>query len=300
MRMFIYFILFAKSILSYSQITIDVNDGFILKDLQWQNKPSNDIYKDWNNSVINPYPGIQSYSGDTIKLSLISDSSCKFVSPCPGKITSGFGWRSGTPHVGIDLDLETGDTVVSAFEGVVRISGWINGYGNCVVIRHYNGLESLYGHLSKLAVTSGQHVNSGECIGLGGNTGYSFGSHLHFELRLLGRPLDARDFIDFTTGTLKDPVVNLSKLDFEKRYGQSAIRKKIIKSSIKRKKSRKRKKSKIQNKKTNSTKIKASTKTPVKKNQVSKTYNSTKTKVIPLKKASPKKTHIKKSSKSHK
>lgn len=247
MRMFIYFILFTKSILSYSQITIDVNDGFILKDLQWQNKPSNDIYKDWNIQLVNPYAGINTYQGDTIHLNLIPDSSCSFSRPCSGIITSGFGWRAGTAHVGIDLDLETGDTVVSAFDGIVRVSGWAGGYGNCVIVRHYNGLESLYGHMSKLLVVSGQHVNSGDCIGLGGNTGYSFGSHLHFELRLLGRPIDARDVIDFKTGTVKESILKLSKLEFEKRYGQMAIRNKILKTNFKSKSKHTR--SKIKNNK---------------------------------------------------
>ena len=225
-----------------AQINFESVDPSILIDLNWNNKPSHDIYKDWNNHVLNPYPGIQSYLGDTITLKLISDSSCSFSKPCAGQITSGFGWRSGSAHVGIDLDLETGDTVVSAFDGVVRMAEWITGYGNCVVIRHFNGLESLYGHLSKILVIPGQHINSGNFIGLGGNTGYSFGSHLHFELRILGRPIDARDFIDFNSGNLKDPFLKLSKIEFEKRYGTSAIRKKIIKSSFKKRKKRKRKK----------------------------------------------------------
>lgn len=281
MRLFTFLLLVLQGMVLYSQITIDVDDGFILKDLQWQNKPSNHIYKDWNNQLVNPYPGIQMYLGDTINLNLISDSTCSFTRPCSGIITSGFGWRAGTAHVGIDLDLETGDTVVSAFDGIVRVASWVKGYGNCVIIRHYNGLESLYGHMSKLLVVSGQHVNSGNYIGLGGNTGYSHGSHLHFELRLLGRPLDARDFIDFNTGTLKDPVLKLSKLEFEKRYGQSAIRKKIIKSNIKRKKSRKRKKSKPYSKKS------TATSKPISKNISKKSKPSTK---ASINKKSPSKT----------
>ena len=79
-----------------AQISFDSEDASVLKDLNWNNKPSHDIYKDWNNHVLNPYPGIQSYLGDTITLKLISDSSCSFSKPCAGQITSGFGWRSGS------------------------------------------------------------------------------------------------------------------------------------------------------------------------------------------------------------
>ena len=69
-----------------AQISFDSEDASVLKDLNWNNKPSHDIYKDWSSHVLNPYPGIQSYRGDTINLQLVSDSSCTFSNPCPGQI----------------------------------------------------------------------------------------------------------------------------------------------------------------------------------------------------------------------
>src|SRR5574343_1124269 len=99
-------------------------------------------------------------------------------------ITSEFGWRKYRPHYGTDIDLEIGDTVVSAFDGMVRIARpKVGGYGNVVIIRHSNGLETVYAHLSKILVEPGQTIKAGELLGLGGNTGRSYGAHLHFDMR---------------------------------------------------------------------------------------------------------------------
>ena len=116
------------------------------------------------------------------------------------QITSNFGYRRSfrRNHYGLDIKLYTGDTVVSAFSGKVRVSAYDRGgYGHYVVVRHPNGLETLYGHLSKRLVEEGQIVESGEVIGLGGNTGRSTGSHLHFETRLLGQAINPALLFDF-------------------------------------------------------------------------------------------------------
>ncbi|MBK6833417.1 MAG: M23 family metallopeptidase [Bacteroidetes bacterium] len=157
--------------------------------------PSHDLYGNWDTSLIHPYLFDQHFTTDSTTIYLLDDWSCGFTVPCKGGVTSDFGWRRRRPHYGTDIDLETGDTVVAAFDGRVRIAKFNNGgYGNCVVIRHNNGLETVYAHLSKLLVEPGQEVASGTVIGLGGNTGHSFGSHLHFEVRFLGKPVDTGRF----------------------------------------------------------------------------------------------------------
>ena len=113
-------------------------------------------------------------------------------------ITSNFGSRWGRMHKGLDIKVYIGDTIRAAFDGKVRIVRYeANGYGNYVVIRHNNGLETIYGHMSKWLVDENQTVKAGDPIGLGGNTGRSTGSHLHFETRLCGVALNPALMFDF-------------------------------------------------------------------------------------------------------
>lgn len=122
-----------------------------------------------------------------------------FSMPTPSRvITSNFGSRWGRQHKGLDIKVYIGDTIRSAFSGKVRIVRYeAGGYGNYIVIRHPNGLETIYGHLSKQLVKENQIVRAGEPIGLGGNTGRSTGSHLHFETRLCGVALNPAILFDF-------------------------------------------------------------------------------------------------------
>lgn len=130
-----------------------------------------------------------------------------FTMPTPSRnVTSHFGYRPrfGRKHYGIDVKVYTGDTIVSAFSGKVRIASYdAGGFGYYVVIRHPNGLETVYGHLSKILAKEDEVVKSGEPIGLGGNTGHSFGSHLHFETRLLGEAIDPALMFDFANQDVK-------------------------------------------------------------------------------------------------
>ena len=152
---------------------------------------------------------------DTVWLCLDDDGHGSFTIPIDGPVTSRYKYRNGKYHNGIDLDLVTGDTVVSAFDGIVRYSrNNAGGYGNLVIIRHYNGLETYYAHLSKLLVFSGQKVKSGQVIGLGGNTGHSFGSHLHFEVRFYDSPINPEELIDFKNQVLKKTNLLLHKTMF--------------------------------------------------------------------------------------
>lgn len=111
--------------------------------------------------------------------------------------TSGFGVRWGTFHHGIDLGLRTGTPVFAVFDGIIKLSTWYGGYGNCVIIKHDNGLETLYGHMSRLKVKVGQRIKAGQQVGLGGSTGYSTGPHLHFEVRYKGYSINPILIYDF-------------------------------------------------------------------------------------------------------
>lgn len=152
--------------------------------------PSSDLYNDWDNR----YAHRESNMPDTFKINLRH-----FCMPTPSRvITSNFGYRWGRMHKGLDIKVYIGDTIRAAFAGKVRVVRYEgSGYGNYVVIRHQNGLETIYGHLSKQLVDENQTVRAGEPIGLGGNTGRSTGSHLHFETRLCGVALNPALFFDF-------------------------------------------------------------------------------------------------------
>ena len=152
--------------------------------------PAADIYTDWTGDIRKCNGSVPS----NYKVDLRG-----FCMPTPSrKINSQFGPRWGRRHEGLDIKVYIGDTIRSAFDGKVRICKYNGrGYGYYVVIRHPNGLETLYGHLSKQIVKENQIVRAGEPIGLGGNTGRSYGSHLHFETRLLGQPIDPALMFDF-------------------------------------------------------------------------------------------------------
>ena len=150
---------------------------------------------------------------DEINLLLIRDTS-EFCFPIQGHKTSPYGWRWNRGHHGVDIALRTGDPIHAAFSGTVRIAGRMGGYGNCIVLRHPNGLETLYGHLSKINVKYGQQVSAGEVIGQGGNTGNSTGPHLHFECRFLYQTFDPEWILDFERYTLRTRRLHLDKTYF--------------------------------------------------------------------------------------
>lgn len=142
---------------------------------------------------------------DTIWLCLEDSLNDDFVMPFDGRITSHFGWRRGRNHNGTDIDLNTGDTVRAAWSGKIRYAKYnTSGFGNLVIIRHYNGLETFYAHLSKHLVVPNQVVTAGDPIGLGGNTGHSYGSHLHFEVRFYDVPMDSEKLIDYKKKAVRD------------------------------------------------------------------------------------------------
>lgn len=141
-----------------------------------------------------------------------------FCMPTPSRVvTSNFGSRWGRQHKGLDIKVYIGDTIRSAFSGKVRVVKYeAGGYGNYVVIRHPNGLETIYGHLDKHLVRENQIVKAGEPIGLGGNTGRSTGSHLHFETRLCGVALNPALFFDFRNQDVVADQVLFRRASYER------------------------------------------------------------------------------------
>ena len=152
--------------------------------------PSSDLYEEWENRRTHAVYELP----DVYKINLQG-----FHMPTTSRtVTSGFGRRWGRMHKGLDIKVYIGDTIRAAFSGKVRIVRYeARGYGNYVVIRHNNGLETVYGHMSKQLVRENQMVRAGQPIGLGGNTGRSTGSHLHFETRLCGVALNPALLFDF-------------------------------------------------------------------------------------------------------
>lgn len=152
---------------------------------------------------------------DSVLIVLNGPEVGQYVHPFKGRPTSPFAFRKYRYHLGEDIDLETGDSVRTCFNGKVRIAQYSKTYGNVVVVRHPNGLETYYAHLSKLIATVGQEVAAGDVLGLGGNTGHSFGSHLHFETRFKGQPFDPNMIIDFDNMCLRGDTYYLSKSNFK-------------------------------------------------------------------------------------
>jgi murein DD-endopeptidase MepM/ murein hydrolase activator NlpD len=156
--------------------------------------PASFLYPEWSNSYV--------YNYDNVKLpdSVIISMKGYCMPTDSTYITDKFGYRPrrGRQHFGLDIRIKTGDTIRAAFDGKVRISRYERrGYGHYLVIRHPNGLETLYGHLSKKLVNENDIVHAGDPIALGGNTGRSTGPHLHFETRILGNAINPALMFDF-------------------------------------------------------------------------------------------------------
>jgi len=264
-----------------------IPDPIVLSEKNWTSTPAlpidsstfianqllsaDSIYtNDWKNAITFVYDSVEFNDlPEEIYLPLISKDE-KFSLTWYGKINSEYGKRWGRQHHGLDVDLNIGDTVVAAFDGVVRYAQFNkSGFGNCVVIRHKNGLETIYGHLCKIDVAENQFVKSGQHIGLGGTSGHSTGPHLHFEMRYKDYSFDPQLLIDLSTQQLKTETVIFDKVDLVNyRYPTTSPRideleKKPVSKS---KKSKKAKKSSSKKKKP----VKRSSKSPKKKAPVKK------------------------------
>ena len=177
----------------------------------------------WNTSVTHVYYGVTADKlPESIPIQLIDSLSGSHY-PYKGWMSSKYGPRGGRSHQGVDLPLKTGDSVYAAFDGKVRYSNFSSsGYGNLVIIRHHNGLETYYAHLSERNVQAGEWVVAGQQIGKGGSTGRSSGPHLHFEARYRGQSFDPERLFDFKTGELRQSELLLKRRHFSisSRYEQ--------------------------------------------------------------------------------
>ena len=174
----------------------------------------NKYYTSWDTLCVRRYSEVPPLAGDSTNLPLFSDYSTGFVMPVEGDFLSPFGHRGRRVHAGVDIKLEAGDPVSCAFDGVVRMARRYSGYGNCVVVRHYNGIETLYGHLSKISVKVNQQVKAGDIIGLGGHTGRASCNHLHFETRFQGKAFNPKQLIDFNTYNLLADTFTVTKATY--------------------------------------------------------------------------------------
>ncbi len=177
--------------------------------------PAFSLYPDWNTDRVHVYTNYM--VPDSFRIDMTG-----FCMPTTHtKITSKYGPRRRRMHKGIDVKVYRGDTIRAAFDGKVRIVKYERrGYGKYVVLRHDNGLETIYGHLSKQTVKVNDYVKAGDVIGLGGNTGRSTGSHLHFETRFMGEVINPALLFDFE----KQDIVtdNYLFLKGQNRYKRSA------------------------------------------------------------------------------
>lgn len=171
----------------------------------------------WNNdqTFVYSYP-TKATIPDTVIL-VLADDERKFVLPDYNRINSGFGWRGRTAHNGVDIHVDKGAPIKSAFDGKVRYAKFnTGGYGKLVIIRHFNGLETYYAHLTHIYVKPNQVVKAGQIIGTGGNTGAAWtGDHLHFEMRYLDKPFDPMLAIEYDSLCLKCDTLVLTANSFK-------------------------------------------------------------------------------------
>ena len=178
-----------------------------------EEEPEIDIYTEgWNSQLVNPFAGMDVPDNVRIDVS-------EYAMPVPGYLTSPYGYRPRfrRMHKGVDLKLCIGDTVRAAFDGKVRLTRFERkGYGYYVIVRHNNGLETVYGHLSRFLVKPNDVVKAGQPIALGGNTGRSTGPHLHFETRYMGYAINPMAIFDFANQTTHTDYYTFNKKTYTK------------------------------------------------------------------------------------
>lgn len=170
--------------------------------------------KNWDTININPYKTDLKDLPISMVIDLV-DSLKSYHYPYKGRITSKYGPRRRRVHQGTDIGLKTGDPIYAPFDGRVRLTKYYRGgYGNLIILRHDNGIETFYGHLSEILVEPEQWITAGQIIGYGGSTGRSTGPHLHFEMRYHGHSFDSERLIDFSTGMLRRETFLLKRTYF--------------------------------------------------------------------------------------
>jgi murein DD-endopeptidase MepM/ murein hydrolase activator NlpD len=174
------------------------------------------LYKNnWSSTQIRYPANTLPDKNDTIVIHLIGEKDNQFVPPVKGQLLSKFGIRHRRMHTGTDIRVNLGDTIRSAFDGRVRLAKRFSGYGNLVLVRHNNGLETIYAHLNSISVKVNDTVKAGDLVGLGGRTGRATCTHLHFETRLFGEPFDSGKYIDFETYALRSDKIYYKNKQWE-------------------------------------------------------------------------------------
>lgn len=202
---------------------IDIYDSTYIDDINEDELSTSlldSIFENWDSISIHIPRTDFSNMTDTIYLPLVDSN---YILPEFSTIVSRFGWRKRRYHYGLDFKNRVGDSIYCLFDGVVRISKWNRTYGNLVIVRHYNGLETFYAHCSKLLVTPNTEVKAGQVIALIGNTGRSTGPHLHLETRYKGVPINPEHIIDFEKQKLiSDTLIICKELFNYKRSNRSS------------------------------------------------------------------------------
>ena len=201
--------LMAKQSTGKDNIKMGDNSFIQLMDEQ---EPEPDIYTEgWNSRSVNPFKESQVPDREVLNVR-------GYHIPHPGRVSSPYGYRArfGRMHKGVDISLKLNDTIYAAYDGKVRLTNYEpKGYGNYIILRHPNKLETVYGHLNKILVKPNQVVKAGQPIGLGGSTGRSTGPHLHFETRFMGYAINPAAIINFSNGTVHTDTYTFSKQTYQ-------------------------------------------------------------------------------------
>ena len=201
--------LMAKQSTGKDNIKMGDNSFIQLMDKQ---EPEPEIYTEgWNSRSVNPFKESQVPDREVLNVR-------GYHTPHPGRVSSPYGYRArfGRMHKGVDISLKLNDTIYAAYDGKVRLTNYEpKGYGNYIILRHPNKLETVYGHLNKILVKPNQVVKAGQPIGLGGSTGRSTGPHLHFETRFMGYAINPAAIINFSNGTVHTDTYTFSKQTYQ-------------------------------------------------------------------------------------
>ena len=206
--------LFDNGVPTFTPFNKEVTDKHFDQIKSQMNADTMTIFNEnWSSTKLYPYKKIDlSIMEDTLIFRFKTSS---FYCTPTDHLYSAFGPRRGRQHKGIDTDLNIGDTLRTVFDGKIRYANYVSGFGNLVIIRHYNGLETYYAHQSKILVEPGDLLSAGDVIGLGGETGNALGPHLHFEIRYMDNAFDPEKVIDLENQCLKVTELQLTKKDFE-------------------------------------------------------------------------------------
>lgn len=201
--------LMAKQSTGKDNIKMGDNSFIQLMDEQ---EPEPDIYTEgWNSRSVNPFKESQVPDREVLNVR-------GYHTPHSGRVSSPYGYRArfGRMHKGVDISLKLNDTIYAAYDGKVRLTNYEpKGYGNYIILRHPNKLETVYGHLNKILVKPNQVVKAGQPIGLGGSTGRSTGPHLHFETRFMGYAINPAAIINFSNGTVHTDSYTFTKQTYQ-------------------------------------------------------------------------------------